>query len=159
MAIKDITNDKVFEGRLDYTFSSPVYYKPRVINFAETLELGTQFAHPLFNIEVGEAYVGTIIVVKTTLVGATATLTIQDSAGPTAHSTAIVGTTLLAGMQLELGVNVKAATGFDIVGIADTYAHTTLNTIDMDVNVADITAGELAIIGVFRKGVNALFNQ
>lgn len=123
------------------THTQPTITRVFKVDFSDARFSGIegQFAHPIAPIPLGEALIGGCIIVTSDITGATGTLTWQ------------IGSDTLTGLMpvdnLETGDVHRLL--FAVAGGTESkaaYAHTTADTLDMDVNTADITAGVFLLV-------------
>jgi hypothetical protein len=119
----------------------PVITRVFKVDFSDSRFTGItgQFAHPIAPIPLGEALIGGCIIVTTDITGASGTITWQ------------IGSDTLSGLMpvdnLEKGdvhrLLFAVAAGTESKA---SYAHTAADTLDMDVNTTDITAGVFLLV-------------
>jgi len=152
MAALDISSNKDFDINLDYTFHSPFYYKAKNYDTALDADLLTVAVHTIFDVEVGEAFIGGLIIVQTTFTsGGSATFQIAEAGGDT-YTGLVAVANMAAGAVFSFGGLALTATD----GIQAAYAHTSATTITAEVATAAFTAGKALIVGKFMKSLDNL---
>lgn len=150
MAAVDISSDKDYDLNLPFVHHSPYLVKAKDFDTSKDADLLTVATHTIFDVEIGEAFVGFQIVVDTTFTsGGSATLTFNEAGGD-ALTGAIAVANLASGAVFNFGSQAIAATD----GFQGLYAKSAATTITATIGTAAFTAGRAAIIGYFLTNLD-----